>query len=285
MSLFFRTTAEIYKPDSRAALNLRILNMIVSCPWYNLGGLYSVCFGATYDPVLSRISKEDTVIDGGANIGMFTLLAARRAKHVVAVEPNLINFGFLRRNVEQNRLSNVSTVNAALWVRDGEMAFEGAGEIGRLDPAGKETVQTRTIDSLSCEPPSIVKLDIEGAEAAAFTTFSRRERLRAFVYERDDRALHRILASGLTLPAEASSYSVIEKSLTESGFRWSSYSGSRVAASRLVTLDLIRTEVSTRLFGARFGLSALINAHENVLRPNYGDGFDIRYALTPEERP
>src|SRR5207249_2412898 len=64
-----------------------------------------------------RLSPGDTFIDVGANIGYYSLLAARRVGptgSVVAIEPSPKTFRALEANLAQNRLKNVRTVNAAV---------------------------------------------------------------------------------------------------------------------------------------------------------------------------
>lgn len=70
------------------------------------------------------VRPGDTVIDIGANIGCFTVEAARRAGptgRVLAVEPEEHTFRQLVRNLEINRLSNVTAVRAAVGPSEGEV--------------------------------------------------------------------------------------------------------------------------------------------------------------------
>jgi hypothetical protein len=61
---------------------------------------------------IDRIRPEDTVLDLGANIGSFTLPAAKVARMVYAVEP--LFHEELRRNVELNRFDNVEVLPYAV---------------------------------------------------------------------------------------------------------------------------------------------------------------------------
>ncbi len=54
---------------------------------------------------IDRIRPTDVVLDLGANIGSFTLPAAKRAKEVYAIEP--IYYEQLRKNIELNGLQNI----------------------------------------------------------------------------------------------------------------------------------------------------------------------------------
>jgi FkbM family methyltransferase len=61
-----------------------------------------------------RPRRGERVVDAGAHIGYFTLLAAARGAEVLAIEPNPATFHALRRNVEGNRFANVRCVSVAL---------------------------------------------------------------------------------------------------------------------------------------------------------------------------
>jgi FkbM family methyltransferase len=72
------------------------------------------------------ISPGDTVVDIGANIGCFSILAARRAGptgRVIAVEPGPAAYEQLCRNLELNALDNVTLVRAAVGDRDETARF------------------------------------------------------------------------------------------------------------------------------------------------------------------
>ena len=74
-----------------------------------------------YNPPGYEIGAADTVVDVGANIGAFALLAAGLARRgrVVAVEPVAENFALLQRNLARNRAANVAAVRAAVLDRPG----------------------------------------------------------------------------------------------------------------------------------------------------------------------
>jgi FkbM family methyltransferase len=64
-----------------------------------------------------RVRPGDTVIDVGANVGWYTVLASRLVGEqgkVIAFEPDPINFAFLKRNVEANGCRNVVLEQKAL---------------------------------------------------------------------------------------------------------------------------------------------------------------------------
>jgi len=129
---------------------------------------YGICFVGEYDPILSHIRSSDVVVDAGANIGIFTLLAARKARLVIAVEPDPENFKYLKRNVRLNRVENVVLINEALSDYVGEGRISGRGLSAVLSPNKGTTVKVTTIDAmlrrLRATKVDVVKMDIEGEE-------------------------------------------------------------------------------------------------------------------------
>jgi FkbM family methyltransferase len=68
------------------------------------------------------LKTNQTVIDVGANIGYFTLLAAHLTGprgRVFAIEPHPTNFGLLRETLETNRLRQVKALQIGLGEREG----------------------------------------------------------------------------------------------------------------------------------------------------------------------
>jgi FkbM family methyltransferase len=130
----------------------------------------------------SLIAPGDTVVDIGAHWGYFTLLAARQCGEggkVVAFEPDPRNYSILLRNVQANRLNNVSALQAAVTDRTGEGTLHLASnssmhslyELGSDLRAGEVGVSCVTLDDLAEKvpiQPSLIKMDIEGGEPRAY---------------------------------------------------------------------------------------------------------------------
>ena len=128
--------------------------------------------------ILAELRPGATFYDVGANVGFFTLIAARRvgAKgNVVALEPAPGTVARLRRNVEANNFRNVQVVEAAVGGTVGRATLaRGSSSLdARLAHAGQvgEDVAMLTLDHgvgvLGWPPPTLIKLDIEGAEVDA----------------------------------------------------------------------------------------------------------------------
>lgn len=139
-----------------------------------------------FEPAVRRefervASRKVNVIDIGANIGYYSIIAAGLIgpeKRVFAVEPQTAVAAKLRRNLEMNRLSNVQIEQIALSDTRGHVAFhvptDGAEAHGSMRMNGTfevmETieVETQRLDDMMARlgNPEIglIKLDAEGAE-------------------------------------------------------------------------------------------------------------------------
>jgi FkbM family methyltransferase len=135
-----------------------------------------------YEPATSNLiwrllAQGDTFVDVGANIGFFTLLAAKRvgpAGRVVSFEPIPYVREHLAKNIEINRFRNCTVFSEALSDRSGECDFfqgprdhvgiSSLGEIGNT--ANVLRVETKRLDELlDIQRVSLLKVDVEGAES------------------------------------------------------------------------------------------------------------------------
>jgi len=127
------------------------------------------------------IEEGMCVVDIGAHIGYYTLIAAEKvgdSGRVYAFEPELVNYKWLLKNIEMNGYRNVTPVPKSISDRSGSLKLylgktTGTHSICPWQEMGKESVvvDTTTLDDfLSAEDwPSIdiIKMDIEGAETLA----------------------------------------------------------------------------------------------------------------------
>ena len=126
----------------------------------------------------------DIFVDGGANVGLFTLIAARAVGsrgRVIAFEPSPKTREALLRNVALNGYDWVTVHGEALDAEPGERSFvarhgDGAGlssfapqDVASGDQA--QLVATTSLDrataALERERVAVLKLDLEGAELGA----------------------------------------------------------------------------------------------------------------------
>lgn len=115
-----------------------------------------------------------TVVDIGANIGAFSVLAAKAgARLVVAYEPEEGNFERLHHHLDLNRCEAVTMQEAVTRAGVDQVAITGKGGGARLattsdvDPEG---VPCTTLAGLLDQwgPVEFLKMDIEGGEYPAF---------------------------------------------------------------------------------------------------------------------
>lgn len=126
------------------------------------------------------VDGGDVVYDIGANIGFFSILAARLTGptgHVVAFDPLASNAERIVHNSSLNGFDWVEVRTIAVGREDGDARFlvSEVSSWGRLASTGRheghtgETgVRVQTLDSIvasGTRPPQVVKIDVEGAEA------------------------------------------------------------------------------------------------------------------------
>ena len=124
----------------------------------------------------AAVRPGDVVFDVGANVGFYTLLASELVGpggRVVAFEPLPANLLYLREHLRLNRARNVEVVEAACAQAGGESFFDEGPDrsMGRVDEQGSLRVATVALDEMVEEgrlpAPDVVKMDVEGGEAAA----------------------------------------------------------------------------------------------------------------------
>lgn len=143
---------------------------------------YEIFIEGAYDGLLERIHEGDVVLDAGANVGLFSLLASEKVGPqglVIAVEPNPANFESLSHHVKVNGCSNVRIYQRAIGDQSGkEVTMAGVGvrakvvrwESSVLKSGDEYTVKTVTVEELLRQEgvrSDILKMDIEGAERVA----------------------------------------------------------------------------------------------------------------------
>ncbi len=148
--------------------------------WHVLTGRH----GSVSSAMAARLKPGGTFVDAGANIGGFTVSAARLvgpSGRVVAIEMMPDTAALLRDNLARSGIEWVNVVEGALWDRqDVEIVakmpagLHGQASIARGFAAGGELIETRvrtlTLDQALGELSRIdvLKFDLEGAEVRAF---------------------------------------------------------------------------------------------------------------------
>jgi len=149
------------------------------CKWI-VGSAHHACWLGTYERekqkrIASELKPGSVFYDVGANVGLYSLLAARLdpAGKTYAFEPLPKNTWYLHRHFELNSIQNAQVLELAISDQIGTHSFCEAGDrsMGHLGKNGKLRVRTATLDSLLHEEeipaPDYIKMDIEGAELMA----------------------------------------------------------------------------------------------------------------------
>ncbi|MHA1930720.1 MAG: FkbM family methyltransferase [Candidatus Thorarchaeota archaeon] len=152
-----------------------------------------------WEPYVTREFRPqlgDTVVDIGAHIGFYTLMASKAVGpqgKVIAIEPDPRNLSILRQNICANNLRNVKLVNCAIGSFQGstDLQMKGNPLLSELAMEKKQDnecyieVAVKTLDSL-CKDLKIenvdwIKIDVENGALdvlkGAFETINRKTRI------------------------------------------------------------------------------------------------------------
>jgi FkbM family methyltransferase len=189
----------------------------------------------TYEPntqvVLRRLLTDgDVFFDVGANAGVLTLAASRwvgPGGRVYGFEPSAREFERLEENLLMNAARNVTAVRQAVSSSTGRASlrvaaagFGGLNTLGErfpyegVDTSRIESVETTTLDDFvereALDRVDVIKLDVEGAEAAVLSGASR--------VLRDYRPALVIEVVARSLAANGSTVSQLEDALEASNY-------------------------------------------------------------------
>lgn len=176
-------------PDSRSTA------AVVYC------GLYD------YDDMnflLRYLRTNDSFLDIGANVGVYTLLAASkiRAGYIYSFEALAKNYARLQENIRLNQFTQVKTYEIAVSNQTGTIALNLAeGDsmpfITSTLTTNTITVATDTLDNLLQNQPitnlTLAKIDIEGAELLALegaTSLLKQQSPRVWILEINETVHH-----------------------------------------------------------------------------------------------
>lgn len=153
---------------------------------YNKGFEYS-----TLSLFEKNINNGGTIIDIGANIGLFSVLGSKLVGEngkVIAIEASKKTCDYLEKNLEINKINNAIPICVALSDNKGEVALKPPFEMENNQDAYNsmhydiaineenrkkfEVIETDLLDNilekLNIKKVDLIKIDIEGAELLCF---------------------------------------------------------------------------------------------------------------------
>jgi len=138
--------------------------------------LHEVWVRKIYTPSGFEVRDNSVVVDIGAQVGMFTIFAAKQAGNgkVYAFEPEPENFELLRQNIELNGAANVIPAKKAVSERKGRATLfickdnSGGHSLYGAENGAKIEVQTVSLKDIfednGLAKIDFLKMDCEGAE-------------------------------------------------------------------------------------------------------------------------
>lgn len=134
--------------------------------------------------ILNALREGDCLVDIGANVGAYSILAAGAVgARVLSFEPVPTTFAHLVENVRLNRLEGkVAAFNLALGAKDGVLRFSSLQDTTNHVLTENERDEPSVEVKIDCldsyleqigDKPFILKLDVEGFETEVFAGGSR----------------------------------------------------------------------------------------------------------------
>ena len=178
---FFYKTSKETKPEKSRLLKVHV----------NDRGYKYYCRLEDFNPgreedilELFRPKKGDTVVDIGAHIGKYTIVASKMVGSqgkVIAIEAHPNNYDLLKKNIALNKLSNVVALNLAVHSKETMVKLYDPGQKeGRTiyntimierktsDNQNYVEINAKSLDSILLEngikQVNWIKIDVEGAE-------------------------------------------------------------------------------------------------------------------------
>lgn len=115
------------------------------------------------------IPDNSIVLDIGAHIGLFSVMASRIAKKVYSFEPNSENFNILLTNIRLNSIKNIIPINKAVSKKTGRAKLNTDVEDSECSLSDKgidvATISLKDFfDAYNIKKIDFLKMDCEGSE-------------------------------------------------------------------------------------------------------------------------
>tara|TARA_Y100000310_G_C20597748_1_gene771376 strand:- start:167 stop:736 length:570 start_codon:yes stop_codon:yes gene_type:complete len=128
------------------------------------------------------------IIDCGGNIGISVIFFKHLYPHakIIVFEPNKSSFNLLTKNIEDNKLSNVTIINKAISRKRGKVEFydtpdkasSNASLINWQIKSDLTFVESVLLSDFIKEHIDLLKLDIEGAEGQVIEDLHKTNKLK-----------------------------------------------------------------------------------------------------------
>ena len=153
-------------------------------------------------------SRSSVIVDIGANIGRYTVLAGINSKaKIFSIEPEEDNFRILSKNVELNHLENAEILKVALGDKKGNAKLfksidpiNNGGHSLKSETSEFEVVKVETFDNLfknKTENVDLVKIDVEGFELGVLKgmkSFLSKKKIKNIILEIDKENFNEIMS-------------------------------------------------------------------------------------------
>ncbi len=168
--VYYKTTNDefaIFKTKDNLQIKIRVKST-------DLMALVNVWIRNEYEIDDFSIKDNDTVIDIGGHIGLFSLLVSQKSRHtsIYSFEPIEDNFNLLKTNLELNSIENVHPFNLAvsnsleevnLFLSNDESAHSIISKESKSIKVKSISLQ-KIFDENKINECKLLKLDCEGAE-------------------------------------------------------------------------------------------------------------------------
>jgi len=121
------------------------------------------------------------IIDGGGFIGASCLYFKKKypKANILVFEPDNNALFILRKNIEANKLDNVTVVEMGLFDKEGEISFlPDNTDGGKIDTGGMHKIKVTRLSNYINSEIDFLKLNIEGAELNVFEDLDQNDKFK-----------------------------------------------------------------------------------------------------------
>ena len=125
--------------------------------------------------------KDPVIIDGGGFIGASCLYFKKKypKSHIIVFEPDSNALFILRKNIEVNKIDNVTVVEMGLYDKDTEISFlPDNTDGGKIDTGGMHKIKVTKLSNYISSEIDFIKLNIEGAELNVFEDLDQNDKFK-----------------------------------------------------------------------------------------------------------